>query len=170
LNWDAIAAIAEAVGAAGVIATLAYLGLQVRQNTRAIRVQTYDSFVAQFRNWNEPMRADPEMTKRWAEMLNGIENVDPAERDHAVHVMYDFIRLAENLHYQYREGMVADSMWSGWECIYRAYLDAPGMRWYFSHRRAFFCVEFCEWVDELHRQGAGNTPRSSEIATLPPNA
>lgn len=163
MNWEAIAAVAEAVGATGVIATLAYLGLQVRQNTRAIHVQTYESFVAQFRNWNEPMRSDPEMTQLWSTMLDGIELISPEEREHAVHVLYDFVRLAETLHYQYRKGMVEESMWSGWETIYRAYLTAPGARWYFNERRDFFCPEFREWVDRLHREGAGSNPRSSKI-------
>ena len=32
MNWDAIAAVAEAVGAAGVIATLGYLAIQIRRS------------------------------------------------------------------------------------------------------------------------------------------
>lgn len=53
------------IGAIGVIVTLGYLAFQVRQNTRAVRAQTYDSFVTQFRNWNEPMRADQKMAERF---------------------------------------------------------------------------------------------------------
>ena len=36
MNWDAIGAIAESLGAIGVIATLVYLAVQIRQNTRAL--------------------------------------------------------------------------------------------------------------------------------------
>ncbi len=36
MNWDALGAIAEALGAAGVVATLAYLSVQVRQNSKEI--------------------------------------------------------------------------------------------------------------------------------------
>jgi hypothetical protein len=36
VNWDALGAIAEALGAAGVIATLVYLSLQVRRNSKEI--------------------------------------------------------------------------------------------------------------------------------------
>jgi hypothetical protein len=36
MNWDAIGAIAESLGAIGVIATLLYLSVQIRQNTRAL--------------------------------------------------------------------------------------------------------------------------------------
>ena len=39
MNWEAIGAVAEALGAAGVIATLVYLGVQIRANTTALRVE-----------------------------------------------------------------------------------------------------------------------------------
>ena len=37
MNWEAIGAIAEAMGALGVIATLAYFSIQLRQNTISAR-------------------------------------------------------------------------------------------------------------------------------------
>jgi hypothetical protein len=36
VNWDAIGAVAEVIGALAVLITLIYLALQIRQNTRAI--------------------------------------------------------------------------------------------------------------------------------------
>ncbi len=39
MNWDAIGAVAEALGAAGVIASLLYLAIQVRASTRASAVE-----------------------------------------------------------------------------------------------------------------------------------
>jgi hypothetical protein len=36
MNWDAIGAIAELLGAVGVIASLIYLAMQLKQNTRAM--------------------------------------------------------------------------------------------------------------------------------------
>ncbi len=37
MNWEAIAAIAEALGAIAVVATLVYLSSQLRQNTATVR-------------------------------------------------------------------------------------------------------------------------------------
>ena len=51
MNWDAIGAVAELLGAIGVIASLAYLATQIRQNreqmgqnTQALRAGTYQQF------------------------------------------------------------------------------------------------------------------------------
>ncbi len=37
MNWDAIGAIAELLGAIGVIGSLVYLATQIRQNTTTVR-------------------------------------------------------------------------------------------------------------------------------------
>ena len=45
MNWDAIAAVAETLGAIGVIATLIYLTFQLKQNTNALNSSTYEAYV-----------------------------------------------------------------------------------------------------------------------------
>jgi hypothetical protein len=37
MNWDAVGAVAEPLGAHGVVTTVAYRALQIRQSTRAVR-------------------------------------------------------------------------------------------------------------------------------------
>ena len=39
MNWDAVGAIGEIVGALAVVITLVYLAIQVRQNTRHLQAQ-----------------------------------------------------------------------------------------------------------------------------------
>ncbi|MFT4562959.1 MAG: hypothetical protein ACI9BW_002710 [Gammaproteobacteria bacterium] len=40
MNWDALGAISELVGALAVVATLVYLAIQIRQNTKQIEENT----------------------------------------------------------------------------------------------------------------------------------
>jgi hypothetical protein len=44
VNWDAIGAIAELLGAIGVIASLVYLARQIRDGQRALRAGSYQQF------------------------------------------------------------------------------------------------------------------------------
>ena len=163
MNWDALGALAETVGAIGVIATLTYLAIQVRQNTRALRSQTYESCVSQFRAWNEPMRADEQLAARFHTMVEDIESMTATEQRHATHVLYDFVRLAENLHYQFGQGMLEDSVWRGWESYFHSYLTAPGFVWYWEQRRSFFASEFNSWVDDLIADSGQAVPRVTAI-------
>ena len=45
MNWEAIGAVGEVLGALGVIATLSYLAVQIRQNTRTVRSATHQASV-----------------------------------------------------------------------------------------------------------------------------
>ena len=48
MNWDAIGAIGEVLGAVAVVVTLAYLALQMRQNTKALTTSMYESAMGGF--------------------------------------------------------------------------------------------------------------------------
>jgi len=48
VNWDAIGAIGEIVGAVAVVATLGYLAVQIRQNTRADRASSRQTVLDDF--------------------------------------------------------------------------------------------------------------------------
>jgi hypothetical protein len=43
MNWDAIGALSELIGAVAVVLTLAYLASQIRQNTKMMSAQAYQS-------------------------------------------------------------------------------------------------------------------------------
>ena len=62
MNWEALAAIGELVGAFGVIATLLYLARQIRGNTIATRLHSYevilDSYQANHRALTEESLAE----------------------------------------------------------------------------------------------------------------
>ena len=73
VNWDAIGAIAEMLGALGVIATLLYLATQIRQSKKllddnarfaahAARTQTYEDLGSV----RKMLAADPELASIWS--------------------------------------------------------------------------------------------------------
>ena len=53
LNWDAIGAIAEIAGAFGVILTLIYLAIQLRQNTKASQITAVQNSVENSARFSE---------------------------------------------------------------------------------------------------------------------
>ncbi len=58
MSWEAVGALSELAGAIGVIASLIYVGMQVRQNTRSMRAATYDSLVRSNGEWLGPVIQD----------------------------------------------------------------------------------------------------------------
>ena len=74
MNWDAIGAIGNLVSGAGVIITLVFLTLQMRQNTLQMRRQTthlqraeLNAGMAQFSAWRGSIMANPDLARLWIE-------------------------------------------------------------------------------------------------------
>ena len=49
MNWEAIGAVGETVGALAVLVTLVYLAVQIRQNTKAVQAAAVDSTTSHVR-------------------------------------------------------------------------------------------------------------------------
>jgi len=63
MNWDAIGALAEAIGAIAVIVTLVYLAIQLRQNTRAIERSTERGVFDDANDWMYKIIESPELAE-----------------------------------------------------------------------------------------------------------
>jgi len=63
MNWIAIATIAEIIGAAGVIASLIYLAVQIRQSTKVTRAETTKDLYLASRAAILEIAANDELTK-----------------------------------------------------------------------------------------------------------
>ena len=59
MNWDAIGAVGELLGAAAVLFTLIYLAVQIRQNTSAVATATYESTMTGFNDINIVVAGNP---------------------------------------------------------------------------------------------------------------
>ena len=68
MNWEAVGAVGEILGASGVIITLVYLASQLRQNTKALHSASYS-------HWNEVGNSWAQFYANFAADLSEIEQV-----------------------------------------------------------------------------------------------
>jgi hypothetical protein len=80
MSWEAAAALAEILGATGVIASLLYLSRQVRQNTEATRLAMSHSITAAVRDWNRPLVEDADLMRVFYLGVEGSTELDEAEK------------------------------------------------------------------------------------------
>ena len=71
MNWEAVQAIAESIGAVGVIATLVYLAQQIRQNTSSLQAATVSRATELMSNTRRAFWSNPEVSDFVARVLNG---------------------------------------------------------------------------------------------------
>jgi hypothetical protein len=65
MNWEALGAIGEIVGAVAVVVTIAYLAVQIRQNTRAVKSSVFSELQSEVRQQAFSLANDEDLARIW---------------------------------------------------------------------------------------------------------
>jgi hypothetical protein len=163
VNWEAIGAFAELIGAAGVIITLAYLAVQIRhssiqlqRNFEASRIVADDAVVRGFNEWRALMIADDDVSDLYIRGVNAIETLTPSERLRFNQLMSSFIWTCWQL-WRSQELLGTPNLQ-----IFRHMLRHSGGReWYESHKDYFpddFRAMLESVLAEIKRDGLEDIP------------
>lgn len=148
MNWEAVGTVAEIVSAVAVVISLLYVAVQIRHNTRQMRVATHDGTNRDFRQLTRTI-----LTSGLTEvMVRGCEDPDSLDDDQKLefaYLMFDLFKAFENVHYHYLHGTLGDDAWQGWVRFIEQYAIAPGARRYWSVRRDIFASDFRDFIDGL---------------------
>lgn len=102
-------AVRETVGVLGVVASLLFVGLEIRQSTAVARGQTRQDLEAMNQAWLTLITADPYYSDLWYRAWAIDGEIAPDEEYRAAMMMTQFMRRLENIHFQHAEGLVDDS-------------------------------------------------------------
>lgn len=103
MNWDAIGAIGELLGAMLLMASLVYVGVQIRDAKRQIRSAAAQARTDAFVNlWK--VRLDPELTNAELNARRNPDEVSDADRYRLVAFLTMFLNHYQNTFYQLRVG------------------------------------------------------------------
>ena len=101
MSLEAWAAIAEIIGAIAVVMTLAYLAVQIRQNSSAIRSSNAATIHINTQNLAQAPMMDRELGDIILRAINGEEELSPSEKLAANAWFYQFLKSAELAHHSY---------------------------------------------------------------------
>lgn len=151
MNWNALGAIGQLVGAAAVVATLLYVSRQVREQTRALNTTVRDSVFHQLQQWNYQIVADRQLADLFQ---RGAASADWSEIDHVdqarlIHVFYSFFKVFENIYLHAADGSTSPEVWKGNCQVFFAYAAQPGCRRYWNQRRASLDPRFLAVLESI---------------------
>ena len=130
MNWEAIGAIGEIVGAAAVVASLVYLGIQTRANARSLKANAIWNAETIFGDLNMAHATDP----RFADLVSRAFSPG-AQSSEFTETEIDQLRLAVRGAMQYnqaqwalwQEGVLPDELWQRRREFARAFIGIPVM-------------------------------------------
>lgn len=147
MSWNAVAAIAELIGAVGVVATLLYLGLQVRQNTKAMRTATFQTIIGFATGFAESIARDSEMSRIFQLGISSFDALNESERFRFHFQMIALLRRYENVHYQSTMKLLDDADWQGLRTSFDALMHQAGSRKWWALNSKLFNPRFCAFVE-----------------------
>jgi hypothetical protein len=151
MNWEAINAIAQAIGAFGVVTSLFYLGVQVHRSTRVAKIAAQDSAAAALRDVTKPFMENAEVARIWQVGLENFNSLSPEDQARFFHAAYQFLKAFETVHFHYAYGLLDLELWEGWRELLRHYIPADGMAHYWKLRHDLFSKRFQQFVQGLER-------------------
>lgn len=142
MNWDAIGAIAESIGAIAVIASLLYLAIQVRTGAKALSTTTRDSMNKSIVEFCSALYQDAEMAYLFQRGAEGKDELSAQELARFLPAAFNFFKLYENMFLHYLEGAVQESDWVYNQEMLLNYGRRDGMQHYLEQRTTHFDPRF----------------------------
>lgn len=128
INWEAIGAIGEVVGAVGVITTLIYLALQIRQNTSSLKAAAKHDATSRQLDYFDTLLLDPDLRSVYRKGLSDFDSLGPEDRDVFGMLMYKAFFVFSEAYYEYRHAHFDEEQWLESSEAVEWHLSHPGAR------------------------------------------
>ena len=150
MNWEAISAIGEIVGATAVVVTLIYLAVQIRRGTNATQAASVQAAAALDHEFLMAVGLDPITAKLWATYLSAPQtlSVEQAMQGHLL--MASLLRRLENVRIQMQLGTLSKDGWLSRQSMFSVIANSPGYSEFLNSQMAAFLNEgFAEYMAQL---------------------
>ena len=148
MNWEAIGAIGEIVGATAVFVSLVYLASQIRTQNRETRAASVHQVLHDYSAAISRLH-EAEMADVWVAAIEDFDSLSPSQRLRFVVYLTAAVRVFEDAYFQWCEGRLENDIWSS---LLTSLTDMTGTHaWasFWKLRRHQFRREFADYIDSL---------------------
>jgi hypothetical protein len=148
VNWEAIGAIGEIVGASAVVLSLVYLAIQIRNQNIESRsaavhqvLESNKSFISQLQ--------DPGLAEIWLLGIEDFDSLTDVQRLRFVIYLTVALRSFEDAFFQWRSGRLDDDTWHTLTAVIKDVKSTAAFGKFLEMRRHHFRPEFATYLGEL---------------------
>ena len=149
MNWEAIGAVGEIVGAIAVFATLAYLAIQIRQNTGAVRAAALDSSIQAASAVRSHIYNNEELAELFVLGGKKPEELNEAESIRYRNLVTNIFWALWNLYSQSKYADLNHSAWESQKHVVVRILGSPGGEWYWKNYGREFDEDFVGEINSV---------------------
>ena len=148
--------ITQIIAVIAVVASLIFVGLQVRQgaeqtrlNTRALKATSHHAISDSFNHLNTTLATNLDLARIWDAGLQGVDNLKPEELTAFHSMLIAYVRIFETLYFQSETGMMAKELWDAEKRVLRFMFAMPGVQQWWALPLLPFSDAFRAEVDGL---------------------
>ena len=150
----------ELIGGIAVVASLIYLGVQIRQNTKTVRASTLHQNTQLWSSLFLHM-SDPALARAYGVGVTADPDVKPSQYTQFFFLCRSMFVAFENQYYQRQQGLLDAATYESYErSISTQLLAFRGFRIWWELNRAVFTPDFADHVDEMIARVPEATPDS----------
>ena len=145
--------ISQIVAALGIILSLIFVGIQMRQSTEqakrveaATRVAAMREAHGNLANWYMHTSQHQHLTSLICKALNDFESLSEDESAQAVTSTSALLSYAQNAFYEWHAGDLPDEQWKSW-FVALQFVCTPGGQKLWAMRRHMFATPFADYVE-----------------------
>ena len=147
MNWDAVGAIGEILGAIAVFGSLLYLAVQIKAQNKESRLSAIIEFTDLYNQVTDSVSSDAEMSRIWVRAATGgLNELDEAETVRYVALLQKITRMWENSYYQHKDGRLDTRLWNSFNTQISEVSTLPAYKTFWGRRSHYFSEEFREFV------------------------
>jgi hypothetical protein len=148
VNWEAVGALSEIVGAAAVVISLLYLAIQVRTQNRESRLAATHEILEGYRNVAAAFQRS-ENAQLFAQANSDFDSLDEPQRIQLIALIAPTLRLWEEAFHQNKDGRFDDVMWKTFSKLFADVLTAEAVRKVWRLRENGFSDSFRAHVNAI---------------------
>ena len=171
--------IGEFIGGIGVVVTLIYLAIQIRQNTASVRTAAGMDTARQVAEWADRMVVYPELGRIYNLSAEDPDSLEPEEASRFLFYIAEIFLIYEGQYQMYRQKHIANDMWIPKRDILLGFMKNPLIETWWVNRVSSFSESFYNYIETLrvnsedisfvHQSIAGLHKKESR-AKIPPGA
>lgn len=144
--------IGEFVGSIGVLATLAYLAVQIRQNTRATLAASHQSITDSLNQGNLAVSQDGELAQIWVTGCANRASLSAAERERLDSLLRAHFHVFDSLFYAANNGSGERSLLVAEEKGFAHLMNLPGVFDWWAANPYAFSPEFRAYMEAFREK------------------
>lgn len=127
MNWEAIGAIGEMIGALAVFASLLFVGLQIRQSDRTQRAASLQSVLDGHRDRTfAPLYMTPDISDLWSRGMTSFDELDEKDKRRFYAFMFEQCFQMQQVMQLREQGLLPNTDFDAWLAYTASVFQSPG--------------------------------------------